>query len=176
METRVSTYIDGNGNVVTTTRTVPVVTYTESEDVDIVVWSDESFPLRKSQVSEYKVTKVKLSKTFEGDDNYNQQVMSLIERNKWRDVYYSLNVDYQIGGFEDRVLAFVDINEKPFLLDFWWCVVAHVALFFSCPYRFWMSAITGKVKTNVHKTIRTRYTPFSREATEEADGEHEETL
>lgn len=61
----------------------------------------------------------------------------------------------KIDGYKNRVLAFVDLDKRPPLLNYGWCLGAHLTLFPSLPYRIWMSSITGKVDTTVHKLVWT---------------------
>jgi len=154
-ETRVVHYTDSNGNARTRNETYPVVTYTESEQVYITSWSDVSVPLEHDEVKEFEVTKVKVHKTFTADQNFVDQCEALIARNRWRDLYYNFYTFYEIDGYKSRVLAFVDLDKRPKYLSFKWCLGAHLTLYPSLPYRIWMSSITGKVDTTVHKNICT---------------------
>jgi len=71
------------------------------------------------------------------------------------DVYYNFYTFYEIEGYKNRVLAFVDLDKRPDYLSYKWCLSAHLTLFPSLPYRMWMSSITGKVDTTVHKMVWT---------------------
>lgn len=154
-ETRVVYDYDSNGNSRTRTETYPVTTYVETEPVCISSWTDASTRLEHSEVKEFQVTKVKLHKTFTGDAKFVHQCENLIARNRGRDAFYNFGTAYNIDGFKTRVLAYVDLEKKPEFLSYQWCLVAHLTLFPSLPYRVWMSSITGKVDTTVHKLIRT---------------------
>jgi TMEM151 family len=159
METRTTTSTDSNGNVTTSTYQVQVVTYREREEVDIVSWQDVSMPLTSKDVEEYQLTKLKLTKTFTGDDNFTQQKNSLIARNRNRDVCYNLHVNLAIDGFKSHVLSFVDLEKKPPCATWGWFFIANLTFFPSLPYRIWISAITGKIQHEVHKAIQTTGSP-----------------
>jgi len=154
-ETRVVQYTDSNGNLCSRTETYPVVTYTESEEVYITSWSDASVPLEHSEIKKFEVTKVKVHKTFTADQNFVEQCENLVARNRWRDLYFNFYTFFEIDGHKSRVLAFVDLDKRPKHLSFKWCLGAHLTLFPALPYRVWMSSITGKVDTTVHKNICT---------------------
>jgi len=84
------------------------------------------------------------------------------------DVYYNFYTFYEIEGYKNRVLAFVDLDKRPDYLSYKWCLSAHLTLFPSLPYRMWMSSITGKVDTTVHKMV---WTTRSHEQAEAGAGE-----
>lgn len=154
-ETRVVYYTDSNGNHCSRTETYPVVTYSESEQVYITSWSDASVQLEHSEIKEFEFTKVKVHKTFTADQNFAEQCRNLVARNRYRDVYFTLSTFFEIDGHKKRVLAYVDLDNRPEHLSFKWCLGAHLTLFPALPYRVWMSSITGKVDTTVHKNICT---------------------
>ncbi len=70
------------------------------------------------------MTKVKVHKTFTGDENFNNQCEAFIERNKWRDTFYNFYTFYEIEGYKNRVLAFVDLDKIPELLSYTYCLIA----------------------------------------------------
>lgn len=134
-----------------------VTTYIGREDINIRAWQDESHVLQEEDVRAYQLTKVKVHKTFTGDDNFERQCNDFVLRNRYRDVFYSFSIIYLIDGFKSRVLAYVDLEKQPALLNFCWCLMAHLTLFPALPYRIWMSTICGKTDTTVHKSIQADY-------------------
>lgn len=159
METFYTTTTDSKGNTTTTTYTAPVVTYRETEEVDIVSWDDVSVHLTPREIHEYKLTKVKLTKIFTSDDNYTTQRNHLIARNRHRDVFFDVIVSYVIEGFQTHVMSFVDLKEKPPFVGWGYFVLAHLLFFPSLPYRIWISASTGKIQPVIHKAIQTTGSP-----------------
>lgn len=157
METRQYTYRDSNGNTEIRTETYPVVTYEATETVNIIAWEDESQRLQHSDISKYQVTKVTIAKTFLGDADYEAQRSALVANNRHHDVSYNLRVCYNIVGYTDKMLSYVDLDEVPLFLNLFWCWVAHITIFLALPYRVWMSSVTGKIDTNVHKKLHTRW-------------------
>ncbi|GAX17372.1 hypothetical protein FisN_UnNu083 [Fistulifera solaris] len=154
-QTSTYTTTDSRGNSTIHTQTYPVVTYSETEVVPIVEWGNGSSPPTSTEIREYQLTKVKVSKTFDADDGYFRQRNAFINRNRYRDVHYRFDVIYVIPGFTDRVLCYVDLAHKPVMLNSLCLMMSHLFILPSLPYRIWMSAITGKIEANVHKWIRT---------------------
>jgi len=159
METYTTTSTDSNGNRTTTTHQRMVVTYRETEAVNIVSWQDLSVPLTSKDVAEYQMTKLKLTKTFTGDDNFIEQRNRLITRNRYRDVFYDLDVNLVIDGFKTHVMSFVDLEKTPPCANWGWFFFANLTFFPSLPYRIWISAITGKIEHTVYKAIQTTGSP-----------------
>lgn len=159
METYTTTSTDSNGNMTVNTITVPVVTYRETEAVNVVSWQDISTPLSSKDIHEYQLTKLKLKQTCTGDDNLTQQRNRLIGRNRHRDALYNSYVDLEIDGFKTHVLSFVDLDKRPPCVSGGWFWVANLTFFPSLPYRIWISAITGKIDHEVHKAIQTTGSP-----------------
>ena len=159
MITYTTTSTDAKGNVTTQTHQQKVVTYREREEVNIVAWQDISIPLTSKDVEEYQMTKLKLTKTYSGDDNFIEQYNRLIARNRNRDVFYESHVNLVIDGFKTHVLSFVDLEKKPACAN-WGCfILANLTFFPSLPYRIWISAITGKIEHEVHKAFQSTGSP-----------------
>lgn len=157
--TRLVSYRDSSGNYQsrTETYTVTVTTWTGSEPVNLARWQDGSVRLQYEDIEEYQITKVKLSKSYQGDELFELQKSNFINRNKHRDVSHHYSVKYDIVGYKTHVLTFVDLNKKSEYLSHTWFVIAHVSILPALPYRIWVSSITGKVKPNVHKIFQTHY-------------------
>lgn len=154
-KTRVISTTDSRGNTSFHTQIYSVVTYSETEVVPIVEWGNASTFPTSTEIQQYQLTKVKVSKTFDADAGYFSRENAFINRNRNRDAHYTFHVIYNIPGFTDQVLCYVDRAHKPVMLNSFCLLMSHLFVLPSLPYRIWMSAISGKIETTVHKWIRT---------------------
>lgn len=150
-----SNTIDIGGSLSAQTEDKPIVTWTGEESVNIVSWNDESERVKSKEVYQHQFTKLKVNKTFLGDEAYEEQVRTFVNRNIYRDVSYNLIVTYEIPGYESHLLSYVDLEKKSMWLSCSWGWVATILWIPSLPYRVWLSSITGKLETTVHKVIKT---------------------
>lgn len=52
-------------------------------------------------------------------------------------------------------MSYVDLEKKPEYLGLNWYILTTLTIIFSFPYRMYLSSISGKVQTNIHKAIFT---------------------
>lgn len=76
---------DSYGNRSTIINYHLVVTWTGQEEVIISKCEDRSIPINIQQLQEYRITKVKLTSSYVGDDGYEHQKRNFIYENRKRD-------------------------------------------------------------------------------------------
>ena len=153
---RTVTERDSNGNETqrTESREVKVHTHSASGSLSYQSWTDTSVPLDRSEIIQYQMTKLELSKDFTSDAGYETQKNSFIRFND-RDTHHDFSEILSIPGFSSYVLTLQDITKKPWLAHWGWFLFSHAMVIFSLPYRLWLSSVTGKVETAVTKHIVT---------------------
>eukprot|EP00977_Amphora_coffeiformis_P004157 scaffold846_cov168-Amphora_coffeaeformis.AAC.14 len=152
---RTVTYEDSKGRK--RTKREKVTTWRGTEHVTIVAWEDvTSHRLDQPRLSEYQLTKVRISKVFTADKNYERQKASFVNQNRHRDTHYNLFVNFNLKGFCPRLLTYVHYDGIPYLFGWDVVVLCHLLVIPALPYRIWLSSISGKQDTTIHKKLQTR--------------------
>eukprot|EP00794_Sanderia_malayensis_P013880 gene13880-15328_t len=160
METRTRTvyYTDSNGNRKSKIETYQekIVTYRENKPFHYGNCEDISDP-EGPKIDRKGVTRLKLLKDVEcGDDEtmdkFNEMKQEMITRNERRDVNIAFSFEDTIPGFEKRICAYADTNQKA-----WWmnltCYWLSTVFLCSWPFRIMFNWKTTKAEYTIKKKL-----------------------
>lgn len=162
--TRVVYYTDANGNQQsrTETYTEKVVTYVDQDLFSFGSWLDVS-KKEMPPLSTVALTRVKIDSSIlfgdqETADDYERQVVEMLERNRHRDVFTDYSASKEIPGLKKRISAYVDLRVKPFWIRplFFWIATL---LLMTWPYRWLFRAKTAKTYYTLKKKMYKSSTP-----------------
>jgi hypothetical protein len=140
-----------------------VTTYDVKERVSVTSCFDVTQRVNVN-LKEFRMTKMKLTKSFEPDRNFNKLKSDLYQANRHRDTYCDVTEEMDVRGFEPYMLAYVEGHQNSWtarnLLTPGMYALAHVLLYPAFPYRLWLCSVTGKIKLEIRKKIETAPPPL----------------
>ena len=162
--TRMVHYTDANGNQQsrTETYTEKVVTFVDHDVFSFGSWLDvskeEMPPLSTVALTRVKIDPSILFGDQETADDYERQVVEMLERNRHRDVFTDYSSSKEIPGLKKRISAYVDLRVKPFWIRplFFWIATL---LLMTWPYRWLFRAKTAKTYYTLKKKMYKSSTP-----------------
>ena len=138
------------------TYSVPVSTNTSQEEFTYGFWRDTS-ETNLQNIRSKGVTKIRMELTVNFGDHetrsaYSQQYARFHDRYVNRETHFCCRKVFQIPGFEERLLAFTDLNSKPWWIGIKFFWIASI-LTQTWSYRSLFNRAAGRTKYNVTKVI-----------------------